>query len=181
LNKRTELSFECDAPESALSLKDGQDFCSKCRTPVIDMREMPDDEIRKVVAAHGGNLCVRIHSDQLDRVKPKKSTFRKNIAVAGTAALLALATESSAQTTDSTRTEQIQNVPGSAVPVSLPAAVDSATTSAGLEGMTLDEPVVEQRPLKKKVFLRIGRREFYVMNRAPFFGTRRKRGWVGKF
>ncbi len=140
---------------------------------------MSDEEIRQYIASHSGSLCVKIDSDQLRRVKGKKSSVRRSIAVAGTAALLAIATDSSAQVSDSVRTEQVENIPGAAVPVPFPVTMDSTSVSHSQEG-TLKEPVEEKRPLKKRVFLRIGRRQFYVMNRAPFLGTRRG-GLRGKF
>lgn len=140
---------------------------------------MTDDEIRQYVALQAGSFCVKINSDQLQRVKGRKSSFRQKLAVAATATLLAFANESSAQVADTVRTEQVENSPASDYTVPVTVGVDSAAVSIG-EGVVKEEPLVKKRRLRKWTYLRTGRREFYVVNRFPFFGSRYT-GWRGKF
>lgn len=141
---------------------------------------MSDDEIRQYVAFHSGSLCVKIDSDQLRRVKGRSSSLRQNLAGAATVALLSLAIESKGQVADSVRTEQVENSPGDDKSTSVNVASDTSTAEYYEQGNALNDPEVGKRRPKKKVFLRIGRRTFYVMNKFPFFGTR-KSGLRGKF
>ena len=171
------LSYQCNLPDSAFTLVDGKEFCSQCQTSIVDFTVMTDEEIRAYLAARPGSVCVKIDSDQLRRVKGQQSTLRKNLALAATAALLSLATESHAQT-DTVKTEQVAN--SSSSDASPAAGIGSDTSKVASEGYTPEEPVVKRKPLKRKVLLRTRRREFYVMNRAPFFGSRYI-GWRGKF
>lgn len=139
---------------------------------------MSDDEIRAYISVRSGSVCVKIDSDQLQRVKSQPSSLKKKLAIAATAAFLAVATESSAQT-DSVKTEQTESVPVSQPNVAVELQSDSSAFLKTEEGVT-DEPVVKKKPLKKWVYLRTSRWERYVTNRWPFFG-KRYIGWRGKF
>jgi hypothetical protein len=180
LKRNGKLTYQCNLPDSAFTLSDGREFCSQCQKSVIDFTEMSDEEIRQYVAFHSGSLCVKIDSDQLRRVKGKKSSLRQNLAGAATVALLALATESKGQVADSVRTEQVENSPADDKSTKVNVPSDSSAATSLEQGKTLKEPEEGKRRPKKKVFLRLGRREFYVMNKFPFFGTR-KGGLRGKF
>lgn len=162
-------------------MRNGQEFCSQCYTSIVDFTEMTDEEIRAYVSAQAGTFCVKIHSDQLQRVKGRKSTLRQNLAVAATAAFLAIANESGGQATDSVRTEQVENSPVTNMADPEIVGTDSSSGTACEQGMALDGATFKKVPLKKKVFLRLRYREFYVMNKAPFFGSRRRGGFRGKF
>jgi hypothetical protein len=165
------LSYQCNLPDSAFTLNEGKEFCSQCQTTIADFTVLSDEEIRSYIAAQSGSVCVKIYSDQLRRVKGRKSLLRQQVAVAATATLLALATETSAQTRDTTRTEQVASAPAGDYTLPIPDSVNSAVISSG-EKTVQDTTAVEPKPVRKKVFLRIRRKEFYVMNRFPFFGTR---------
>lgn len=174
------LSYRCEVPDSEFATVNGHEFCSRCQTAIADFTEMTDEEIRRYVSSQQGSLCVKIYSDQLQRVKGAKSGLRNHLAVTATATLLALSTESNAQVSDTTRMEQVENTPVAGDIVSVPNVADSATTTSSEGAVVEQEPFPKKRELKKKVFLRTSRREYYVMNRFPFFGSRYLQ-WRGKW
>jgi hypothetical protein len=179
MSRSSRLSYECNLPDSAFTLIGGKEFCSQCQTTIVDFTVMSDEEIRSYLAAKPGSVCVKIDSDQLKRVKGRKSVLRQQVAVAATAALLSLSTDTSAQATDTERTEQVESGPVGNYTIPVAGTVEPAVISAG-ERMVRDTTAVRPRRLKKKVLLRIRKKEFFVMNRYPFFGWSNRR-LVGKF
>ncbi len=175
--QKLKFEFRCDQPESALTIVDGKDYCTLCSTVVLDLREKSDEEVRQIIMQHGGTVCARLCSDQFSIAK-RKNNFANKIAVAATAALLLLSTEkSSAQVADSVQTVQTDSLSRlNEQPASLAINTNdssSSTTSA-------IQPTAPVKAIRKRVFLTIGRRQFYVVNKFPFIGTRKIR-FMGKF
>ncbi len=57
----------CSQPWEYMTPCERGRFCSKCQTPVIDLTEWTDDEVRSFFASHRGHVCVQARLSQLEQ------------------------------------------------------------------------------------------------------------------
>lgn len=172
------FEFNCNEPEHSFSNTDCGEYCSACNKVVIDLTAKAIPEIMEIIKANGGAVCGKIYPEQLSISEAKRRSSLR-LALAGIAALLSLSSAEGQTTRTSVKTEQIdflrtgtddevQIIPGSFCDLK---SIDN-------DSLPPDEEV---KVVKRKTFLRIGRRRFFVMNKFPFFGTSKQQYFRGKF
>lgn len=177
INRSIEFEFNCRERESSFRNSGGGEYCSVCKTVVFDFTEMPVEEIQQIILANGGSACGKIYAEQLCiSEKKRRSTLR--LAVAGIAAMLSLTSVEGQTSQSPVKTEQVdflrtrENSVAQIIP-----GTGCELKGVGRDSLPPDEKV---KMVKKRTFLRIGNRRFYVMNKFPFIGTS-KQYLRGKF
>lgn len=164
--------FKCNLPSSSFTKTEGGEYCSACKTVVIDFTNKSNEEILQILSANGGNACGSAFGDQFSE-HTSSWRLRNKVAVAGLAAMLGLTPEiAKAQSADTVKTEIV--APSNNVrSFDTIAATNNATSSPAIDAP--EKPDKKKEVVKKKTFLRIGHRRFYTMNVFPFLGTSRIR------
>lgn len=169
--------FRCDLPSSFFMKTAEGDYCSACKTVVIDFTGKTNEEILAILSANSGHACGAAYSDQFSETSSHK--LRNRFAVAGLAALLGLAPAAKAESAETAKTEIIaqENYSSNFNAVDVAADVMYAPAIESPE-----KPSTKRESVKRKTFLRIGQRHFYTMNAFPFIGTRKiRRGRYSSF
>lgn len=176
MNNKIVHEFNCQLPLSSFTKTEQGDYCSDCKTVVIDFTEKSTEEIQEIIKLNGGSVCGTAYKEQ---ISPRlvAAGFRKRIAAVGLTAMLGIVpVAGKSQPADTVQTELLKRAP-----------VAGPTISENSAGDTIDSPVIDTpvepekkaKLVKRKTFLRLGRRRFYVMNIFPFIGT--SRPFSGKY
>lgn len=169
--QRVTHEFKCDLPSSFFTKTAAGEYCSACKTVVIDFTGKTNEEILAILSANNGHACGSAYSDQFTE-ETSSQKLRNKFAVAGLAALLSLAPAAKAESTDAVKTEVVAQEPYISTFDAVPVAENVAQTPA-IESP--DKPSTKRETVKRKTFLRIGHRHFYTMNVFPFIGSRKIR------
>lgn len=168
--KQISHEFKCNLPSSFFTKTEAGEYCSSCKTVVIDFTEKSNEEILQILSANGGVACGSAYEDQFE--ERASSRFRTRVAIAGLAAMLGLGTGAAkARATDAVKTEIVSGT-------SCTHNFETTVSNTGTQTPAIDSPdKPDKKPteVKRKTFLRLGRRSFYTMNVFPFIGTRKIR------
>jgi hypothetical protein len=162
--------FKCQQPLSSFTKREKGEYCSECRTVVIDFSEKTNSEIIDIIKANNGNVCGSILKGQLEDVNEFTFGFRNKVAATGLAALLGIGGESlRAEPGEPVKTEIVENASGNVTLTQNTEEIIAATPAIE----TPDKPAKKKKERKRKTFMRIGGLSFYTQNVFPFIGARR--------
>lgn len=160
--------FKCDQRRSAFTRTEQGEYCSACKTVVIDFTDKTNSEIIEILKANNGKVCGSVLRGQLEEDESSFG-FRNKVAMTGLAVLLGMGAEKvQAETKDSIPTEIVVQQYGVS---SYTQSTIAESNSPAIETPGKEDKKKKER--KRKTFMRIGALHFYVQNVFPYVGARR--------
>ncbi|MES2679982.1 MAG: hypothetical protein V4635_08865 [Bacteroidota bacterium] len=166
------FEFNCKQKSGAMRQLNGQSFCSTCQTVVYDLTTKTREEIAGQIKQNGGQLCGRFFMDQISEEEPVERPLGLKVVLMSITAFLTFSAPKIQAQAPTVNTEQTDNTK------SLSKNDEEEHTVHDTSSCRV--AVEPARPfwtngrngVKRKEYMRIGRRHFYIINKFPFFRTR---------